>query len=457
MKRLLVAVLVIAGFAAGWYFRGRSAPALPRKSERTVLYWVDPMHPQYKSDKPGIAPDCGMRLEPVYADGGEGGSKRDRKILYYFDPKDPKYHSDHPGLNPETGNDLEPFYAEDVPGSIHVSPEKQQLIGVRTGMVDRTSASVPLRTVGKVDIDERRISHVHSRVAGWIEKVNADYTGRYVRKGEPLFTVYSPELIASQQEYLLALTARKMMARSSVQGAADDSERMVEAARRRLEHWNLSKEQIQELEHTQTPIRSVTVEAPASGYITARNAFPNLRIGPETQIYTLVDLSQVWIIADVYESDAALVRVGQEATISASYLPGRKIRARVTYILPQVDPDTRTLKVRLEAPNPGLVLKPEMYVDVDFIVPQGSRLVVPAEAVLDAGVRKIVFVDLGDGYFEPRNVATGLRLGDRIEILEGLKEGERIVVSGNFLLNSESQLKWPNAGAAAGHGVRRDD
>ncbi|MDX2149319.1 MAG: efflux RND transporter periplasmic adaptor subunit [Bryobacteraceae bacterium] len=446
--RILVVLLIAAAFAGGWWLgKGRGAAAPAEKGGRKILYWHDPMHPQYRSDKPGIAPDCGMQLEPVYADGGApgGGAPKKGKILFYRDPDDPNYRADAPGINPETGKDLEPVYASDQPGAIQINADKQQWIGVKYGHVEAESGQQMVRAVGKVAQDERLITHVHARSEGWVEKVFADYTGRFVKKGEPLLTLYSPELTAAMQEYALALRARKLM--------PSNGEGVVRAAREHLEHWGLNEQQIEEVERHGKSHPAVTLYSPASGYVATRNAFPNLRVTPETELYTIVDLSRVWIIADVYESDAPLVTVGRQADVTLSYLPGRKIRAEVDYILPQVDPATRTLKVRLVAPNPNLALKPDMFVEVGFHVPMGRRLVVPAEAVLHTGERQVVFVAQGDGVFEPRTVETGVRAGDKIEIRSGLKEGERIVTSGNFLLNSESQLKWPSqpaTGPAAG-------
>ncbi len=452
LKVVLILALIAGAFAGGrWYGSRRSTPPA-EKGGRKILYYVDPMHPAYKSDKPGIAPDCGMRLEPVYADQGQPAAKTERKILYYRDPQHPNYTAQNPGLNPETGNELEPVYAEEPgslpPGVFQVSPQKQQLIGVRYGVVEMTAASRTVRAAGKVEMDETRIARIHPKVDGWIEQVFADFTGKYVRQGQPLLTIYSPEMLASQQEYLLALKAVATLKHSSVAGVDDDNHALVQAARRRLELWDLSEDQIEQIERTGKPVRTVTLYSPISGYVTARNAYPKQRVMPDTELYSVVDLSRVWVMADVYEYEAPAIRVGQAATVVLSYT-GRKIPARVSYIQPSVDPMTRTLKVRLELGNPGTVLKPEMYVDVEFSVGGVPRMMVPADAVLDSGERRTVFVDRGDGYLEPRHVETGERFGDRVEIRAGLKPGERIVTSGTFLIDSESQLKAAASGMAA--------
>ncbi len=451
MKRtILTLLLVAAAFAGGYLYHRRTAAPAAKKGERKVLYWVDPMHPAYKSDKPGIAPDCGMKLEPVYADEAPGAAPAaGRKPLFYRDPQDPKYRSDNPGLNPETGNELVPVYADDAstmpPGAVQVPSEKQQLIGVRYGNVEVTQGAQTVRAVGKVAYDETRLRHVHSRTEGWIERVFVNFTGDVVKAGQPLLTIYSPELLASQQEYLLALRARDLLKGSTVRGVASDNNSLIEAARRRLELWNLSEAQIEELERTQKPKPTVTLYADSSGYVMTRNAFPHQKVMPDTELYTMADLSRVWVIANVFEYEAPLVRVGQSATVVVPYLNDRRLNARVSYIQPQVDAQTRTLQVRLELPNPGLALKPEMFVNVELAAQQAPQLTVPFEAVLDTGLKKIVFVALGNGWFEPREIEAGERLGGRVEVRRGLKAGERIVTSGVFLLNSESQLK-----AAAG-------
>ncbi len=385
-----LALLAGAGFVAG---RWHEAPPKP---ERKVLYWQDPMHPAYKSDKPGIAPDCGMELVPVY---------------------------DAPAAAPQP------------PGTIQISPEKQQMIGVKFGTAEYTSVGETLRAVGKIAIDETRVVRVHPKIEGWIEHVYVDFMGAPVKQGDPLVTVYSPEMLASQKEYLLALKAREVM---------PDGDGIVEASRKRLELWDLSAGQIEELEQTRKPIQSITIYSPASGFITARNSFANQRITPETELYSITDLSRVWVMADLFENDVPKIHLGQPAMVKMPYAASPtagEFLARVDNIQPQVDPQTRTVKARLEAPNPDMKLRPDMFVDVEFTLAGSRQLTVPADAVLNSGSRQTVFIDRGNGYLEPRNVETGDQLDDRIVITRGLKEGERIVTSANFLIDSESQLK----------------
>jgi Cu(I)/Ag(I) efflux system membrane fusion protein len=439
-----IGVVFVFGFGYGRWYSTRPAA----KAGRKILYYVDPMHPWYKSDKPGIAPDCGMKLEPVYADGGAGKNEAPaRKIVNYRDPHDPGYTSDKPGLNPATGNELEPVYAGEQgspPGAIQISADKQQLMGMRTGAAEWTTDGQTLRFSGRVTPDETRVTRVHSKVDGWIEKVSADFTGQLIERGQPLLTLYSPELLASQQELLLAVKAKDAMTHSSMAETSIDSAALLQAARRRLELWDLSRAQIDNIERTGEAVKSIAVFSPASGYVTARNAFPGQRVTPETELYAITDLSRVWVMADVFEADAPQIRLGQAATVS---LPGSSatLNAKVDYLQPEIDPVTRTMKVRLALANPGLRLKPEMFVDVLIPVGTARRLTVPAEAVLDSGAAKTVFLDRGNGYFEPRAVETGLRVGDRVEIVKGLQPGERIVTSAAFLLDSESQIR-PAAG-----------
>jgi len=449
-------VVVAAAFVGGYVFKaikGGSAAGSAGPGGRKVLYWVDPMHPAYKSDKPGIAPDCGMKLEPVYADGGAragGAPTVERKILYYRDAKDPNYKAQQPGLNPETGNELEPVYADDLSampvGTVQITPEKQQLIGVKYGEVQRSGGSRTIRAVGKVAFDETRIQHIHTKVEGWIDQVFVDYTGQLVRKGQPLMTIYSPDMLASQEELLLAARATETMKSNPLPAAFDQSKSLLRAARRRLRLWDLSEDQIDEVLKKGQPIKNVTLYSPDAGYVTDRKAFPQLKVMPDTDLYTIVNLDRVWIMADLFEYEAPNIHVGETARVSLQAVPGRTFAAHIDYIQPQVDPMTRTLKVRLDMDNPGLILKPDMYVNVEFSVNLPVRLSVPADAVLDAGERKTVFIDRGNGFFEPRQVTVGQRDGNRIQILSGLTGGERVVTSGNFLIDSESQLKAAAAG-----------
>jgi len=281
--------------------------------------------------------------------------------------------------------------------------------------------------------------------------VYVDFTGDLVKKGQPMLTLYSPEMLASQEELLLARRARDMMQNNPLASASQQGESLFQASRRRLQQWNLSDEQIDQVLETGQPIRNITLYAPAPGFVLERNVFPNQRVTAESDLYVLADLSRVWVMADMYEADLAAIRAGAPARILLPYgATTTSITARVNYVQPGLDPTTRTLKLRLEADNPGMRLRPEMYVDVEFEVQGRRRLTVPAEAILNSGERQVVFVDLGDGYLAPKEVQTAERVGDRVVVTAGLSEGQRVVASGTFLVDAESQLKSA-LGSMSGH------
>ncbi len=330
-----------------------------------------------------------------------------------------------------------------------ISSEKQQLIGVQYGTVEYQTISKSLRAVGKVAYDETKMSRINPKIEGWIENVYVDFTGKLVQKGQPLLSIYSPDLVSTQEEYLLAIKGRRQLGESPFPEAVNFSESLVKSARRRLELWDISEAQIRELEKRGAPTRTMTLYAPTSGFVTTRNAFPRQRVTPDTELYAIADLSTVWVIADIYEFEAADIKLGQPATVTLSSYPGREFQGKITNILPQVDNATRTLKVRVELANKNFALKPDMYADVVLNMSYGRRLVVPQEAVMDSGSEQLVYVSLKDGYFEPRKVQVGAKVNNKFTVLAGLKEGERVVTSGNFLVDSESKLK----SAAGGMGM----
>lgn len=435
MKKLIGLVLVLGlGFVGGFgYGRWYAVPS--QKAQAKAAGYHCPMHPHVKSDHAGQCPICGMELVTDSA-----AAAVEKKVAYYRDPQQHDYHSDRPGLNPETGNTLEPVYEGE--GLVMIPSEKQQWIGLKTGVVERGASVETVRFNGRVAVDETRVTRVQTRLEGWIEKVAVDSTARLVEKGETMLTLYSPELVASQREYLLARQAQEHLGHSMVGGVGASSERMAQAALERLRHhWGLSEEDLKELERTGEPRRTFSVKAPSRGIVLERMAFASQMAKPEMDLFKLADLSKVWILAEVYESDAAQVRPGMAATIEPAYAPGRRMRARVTSIVPQVNTETRTITVRLEAENPDYFLKPDLWVNVDFGFGRGDRLRVPEDAVVDTGRTRIVYVDLGQGRFEPRAVQAGERYEGKVEILAGLKEGERIVTSGAFLVDSESRMR----------------
>ena len=378
------------------------------QGEKRILYWYDRMNPALRFNKPGKAPD-GMDLIPMYAD------------------------SEQP-------------MAEMPPGTVKISSTKQQLIGVRTDTVKREPLKRTIRAVAQVQIDETKIARIHMKIAGWVDKVYVDFIGKLVRKDQPLFSLYSPDLVATQQEYLIARRAEKDLGTAPFQEVSRGSEALLGAARQRLRLWDMSEEQIRRLDETGDVSRTTTMYSPIDGFVLKREVFERTYITPETELYEIADFSTVWVNAEIYEFEVPYVKVGQYAQMTLSYFPGKTYTGNVVYIYPTVDPVTRTVRVRLEFPNPDFELKPDMFADVRLNIAYGTQTVVPQEAVLDSGNEQIVFVAMGDGYFEPRKVELGPRLGDRIVILFGLKVGETVVTSGNFLIDSESRLKNAMAG-----------
>ena len=336
---------------------------------------------------------------------------------------------------------------------VQISLEQQQLIGVTTGRAEYKTLTKTIRTVGLVMEDETRIAHVHTRFSGWVETVNVDFTYQHVNQGEPLFSIYSPELVATQQELLLAVKAQQSLQGSPLPGAIAGSSSLLEAARARLAQWEISPAQIDEIERTGRIQRTLTILSPATGHVTMRNVFPSTYVTPEVELYTITDHTQVWMNGDIYESEIGLVRVGQRAIATTDAFPGQPFAGRVSFLTPHLEKETRTLKVRMEFPNPDLKLRPEMYAQVDMEIPLGSRLVVPDSAVLDTGGRQLVFVVRSPGRFDPQDVRLGIRAEGSTEILSGLKAGDAVATSANFLIDSESQLRAALGGMTMGTGV----
>jgi multidrug efflux pump subunit AcrA (membrane-fusion protein) len=409
-----------------------------------------PMHPTVVSDKPGHCPICEMTLvpipatltPPVAADGG-------RRIAYYRSPMDPAIHSDKPTKD-SMGMDFVPVYQDEVerstgsiPGRavVSLSPERRSLLGVRSEDVREIRIEKSVRTVGRVAPDERRVAHMHTKFEGYVERLYVDFTGKLVAKGDPLLAIYSPDLVATQQEYLLALRAQKQLGNSQIASVAQGGSSLLEAAKQRLLLWDIRPADVADIERTGTVRRTFDLYADASGFVVEKNVVQGMRVMPTDTLFVIADLSHVWVMADVYDSDLSTVRLGMPAEVTVSYQPGRTWRGAVTNIAPTVDEKTRTIKVRIEVANQGGALKPDMFTDVMLTTDMGLGLVVPDSAVIDTGERTLVFLDRPDGTIEPREIEVGVKLPAGYQVLKGLARTDRVVTAANFLLDSESSLK----------------
>ena len=361
-----------------------------------------------------------------------------------------------PRSSPQEGEAVAPSTTaqpspEQALSPVQLSPERLQSIGVEFAQVVRQPVHYEIRAAGNVEVSEEKLASVQTRFPGWIQKVFADATYKYVRKGQPLFTIYSQDLVSSEAEFLLALKNRRSL--------GDQDDWLVDAAKQRLRQWNVSDAEIARLEATGQLQRETVFDSPVSGYIVERNALPNQYVQPDTKLYTVADLSEIWINAEVFSTDAGRLTNGNSATVTVDAYPGRVFHGHIQQVLPQVDPATRTLRARLVFENSGLLLKPGMYANVNISVPSGTQIVVPTSGVLQSGTRQVAFVDRGNGYLEPRQIEIGSQVGDQLVVLKGLNPGERIVSSANFLIDSESQLQAaagqfapppPGAGGAGG-------
>jgi len=405
-------VALVAAFAAGVRY-GRAGSGTPTEGApaqatgaRKILHYHCPMHPGYTSDRPGKAPCCGMELEPVYADGGTG-----------------------------------PAGAAPPRGAVAVSAERQQLIGVELGKAERRALAHQVRTSARVTTDETRIYRITAATPGWIEETLGNSVGSLVKKDEALATFTAREFLAAQQAYLYALDAKDRFTQQGAQEAQMASTNtQVQAAAENLRNLGMSQFQIDELGRTRQRANQVTIRSPADGFIVTRNVSPGQRFDQGDELYVIADLRTVWIVADVFQDEARFIKPGMPVRV---HVPGqdRQFDARVGRILPQFDAVTRTMKVRIETENPAYQLRPDMFVDVELNVGLPETLTVPSAALVDSGRRKVVYVAHGDGHFEPRQVETGWRFGDRVQVTAGLMDGEPIVVSGNFLIDSESRMK----------------
>ncbi|HTO99567.1 MAG TPA: efflux RND transporter periplasmic adaptor subunit [Myxococcales bacterium] len=404
-------LLVVAGIAGGVTATAvllvprRHAPP-PVAAQAPARQWHCPMHPTYVSDKPGDCPVCGMRLVPL-----EPGEQ---------------------GALPDAGAPRADGYA-----TVQIDPQRQQLIGLRTAPVVRAEIGAAWRTVGRVAVDETRVRRINVKVDGFVEKLHVDFVGKPVRQGQALFALYSPELVSAQNEYLLAVKTRAQLGPAN-QRTGDE---LVQAARRRLELWDVPRSEIAHLDHGGDPLRTLTFYSPISGVVTAKSVVQGSKIAAGDTPFEVTDLSQVWVLADAYESDISRVKVGTPAVLRIDALPNRVFKGRVGFVDPLLDPKTRTAKIRVSFANPDLDLKPDMFGDVSFAGRTRLGLRIPLDALIDSGAQKVVFVSLGQGRFQPREITTGAQTAEHVEVLSGLAEGDQVVTGANFLIDSESRLK----------------
>jgi multidrug efflux pump subunit AcrA (membrane-fusion protein) len=488
MKRYSELILVVfaaiaLAMAAGGGCSGKGDGEGEKATEEQAQKYHCPMHPSYVSDRPGDCPICNMKLVPIEVEppeeegkieehstheatpGEESSAEQkappsgERKILFYRHPMKPDVTSPVP-MKDEMGMDYVPVYADEAQeaekggvegyASVRLSENAVQLAGVQTAAAVREDMARTVRTVGLVAPDERRVYRVHTKISGWVEKLFVNFTGQAVRAGQPILTVYSQELLASQEEYLRAIESISPPAGGDTTVFRFPGQALLGAARRRLELFDVPEGFIEELERSRSPQKTVTLDAPASGFVTAKDIFEGQRIEPGMELYSITDLSVVWIEAQVYEYEVPYVHMGQEAMLTLPYDPDARLTGRVSYIYPYLDMESRTLRVRFEFPNPEETLKLGMYANVDLEIHAGEGILIPDSGVMDTGSRQIVFVEKSKGIFEPREVDLGVRSGGRAQILSGVSEGELVVVKANFLLDSESRLRAGIAKAAAG-------
>lgn len=442
-------VVLVAVVAVAWL----SMPDTPHEHGAATQF-LCPMHPQIVQDRPGSCPICGMDLVPATEEETAERAASGTNAALWTCPMHPQIVKDGAGSCPICGMDLVPVSQDEIEPNelaeyptpeglarVRLTDAKARRIGARSVPAVSTLFEREVRAVGNVAVDETRLRQVHTKTAGWVERLWANAEGEPVRRGAPLLEIYSPELLAAQEEFLVAQRARDHLAGSAVRDVAASGDSLLAAAWSRLRLLDMTDAEIAALAQTGEAKRTVVIPSPISGTILFRGIAQGARVEPGTILLTVADLSKVWVLAAVYEFELPFVREGQEATMTLPYLPGRSFAGKVTMIYPTLDPMTRTAKVRVEFANPDGTLKPEMYTEVRLVADLGERLAIPNEAVMDTGKRSVVFVDEGEGVFSPREILTGLRLPDRIEVLSGLTAGERVLAQGNFFVDSESKLR----------------
>ena len=403
-----------------------------------------PMHPTVVAEMEGSCPICGMDLVSDAPAARTEPDDAEREVAYWQAPMDPNYTRDEPGNSP-MGMQLIPVYTDELGagGTVSIDPTTIQNIGVRTALVDRRVLQRTVRAVGRVDYDETRMSDVNTKVPGWVEKLHVDFTGQQVERGQPLLEIYSPELVAAQEEHLTALDYLHRLERQRVsEEVLGGAQELVKASAQRLRYLDVSDVRIEQLEREGTVSRTVTVVAPRRGVVVHKAVFEGAYIRPGEHLYRIADLSKVWIYADLFERDLPWVAVGQSAVVSLPYTSQATLRGTVAHVFPFLDADTRSVRARLSFDNVDGLLKPEMYADVTIDTPPGPEVVVaPVQAILHTGERRVAIIALGEGRFQPRVVEVGFEVDGFYEIRAGLRVGDEIVTSAQFLIDSESNLK----------------
>jgi Cu(I)/Ag(I) efflux system membrane fusion protein len=448
----------------------------PETASPKILYWVDPMHPAYKSDKAGKAPDCGMDLVPVYQKSDEKpappsaspAERGGRKVLYWYDPMQPGTHFDHPGKSPSMNMEMVPKYADEAPpqggppgATVELSPQAIGAAGVATAAVRMAPLYRVVRAEGVLGTDETRLVHIAARVDGRLDRLDLDFTGQSVRRGAPIYSIYSPDLVSSGREYALALENLARARAGGNAGYVESAESLAAAARERLALWGLDRDQIDRIAATRHAEIDLVVRSPVSGTVLEKKVVQGQYVTAGQDLFLLADLSRLWLSAKVYEQELGGIKVGQLAVARFAAFPGRDFQGRVRFIDPVLDPATRTVGVRVELPNPGGLLKPGMFATAELRVDLGRGLAIPKSAVLDTGVRQVVYVQVAPGRFTGREVRLGPPAGELVQVVEGLAEGERVVTAASFLIDSQSQLatgqsiQWGGASEVKPRGRRQ--
>lgn len=442
MKNLLISLfltaLLTAAFLAyfssghGVWLREKLSgehQLVPVKSEGgDIEYWTCTMHPSVKMKQPGKCPICAMDLVPV----------RKKTTASAAAPEG-------------SGSATAVSMAADAVASaadesvFTVDSRRQQLLNVHATTVESRPLEKVIRTVATLELDETQIRHINPKIKGWIEKIFVNFTLQHVKKGDPLFSVYSPELVSTQEEYMLAVRTAESLSTSAFESVANGGRSLLDATRRRLLLFDISEEQIRDLKENGKVQKSLTIHSPVTGHVIQKNAFENMYVTPDTNVYTVADHTKMWAQVEVYENEIPYIYEGQAAVMTVPAFPGKIFRGKVSYVYPHLNAKTRTMRARLEFSNPDLKLKPEMYANIDIRVPLSRRLAVPDSAVLRTGKRDLVFVDLGNGQMQLRRVEVGAKAGGYYEILRGLKAGEKVVTAANFLIDAESKVQGVEA------------